>query len=54
MNMPIRHIPSDAPQTPPLHVAQALTGGGREAKIALGDQIYTLRITRAGKLILTK
>ncbi len=54
MNMPLRHRVSDSPQTPPLHVAQSLTEGGREAKIALGDQIYTLRITRAGKLILTK
>ncbi|MDF0603340.1 hemin uptake protein HemP [Psychromarinibacter sp. C21-152] len=38
----------------PVHQAEALTGGGREAKIVLGDQVYTLRITRAGKLILTK
>ena len=38
----------------PLHEATALTGGGHLAQIALADQIYTLRITRAGKLILTK
>ncbi len=38
----------------PVHQAEVLTGGGREAKIVLGDQVYTLRITRAGKLILTK
>jgi len=25
-----------------------------QAHIVLGDQVYTLRITRAGKLILTK
>ncbi len=38
----------------PAHRAEELTGGGRLAHIALGDQVYTLRITRAGKLILTK
>ncbi|WP_172292217.1 hemin uptake protein HemP [Pseudoruegeria sp. HB172150] len=38
----------------PIHRAEELTDGGREAKIVLGDQCYTLRITRAGKLILTK
>ncbi|MBB1499049.1 hemin uptake protein HemP [Paracoccus sp. MC1862] len=38
----------------PLHDATALTAGGHLAQIALADQIYTLRITRAGKLILTK
>ena len=39
---------------PPLHRAEDLTRGGEQARISLGDQIYTLRITRAGKLILTK
>lgn len=38
----------------PVHDAAELTRGGREARIVLGDQVYTLRITRAGKLILTK
>jgi len=38
----------------PLHDATTLTAGGHLAQIALADQIYTLRITRAGKLILTK
>ncbi len=38
----------------PLHEATDLTAGGHLAQIALADQIYTLRITRAGKLILTK
>ncbi len=38
----------------PAHRAEDLTSGGRLAHIALGDQVYTLRITRAGKLILTK
>lgn len=39
---------------PPLHNATALTEGGNLAQIALDGQVYTLRITRAGKLILTK
>lgn len=38
----------------PVHDAEALTKGGNQALIALGDQVYNLRITRAGKLILTK
>lgn len=42
----------DAPV--PVHRAEDLTGGGCEARILLGEQQYTLRITRAGKLILTK
>ncbi|WP_298261517.1 hemin uptake protein HemP [uncultured Litoreibacter sp.] len=38
----------------PTYSAQELTKGADQAQIVLGDQIYTLRITRAGKLILTK
>ena len=38
----------------PLHDAQRLTGENGLAHIRLNDQLYTLRITRAGKLILTK
>lgn len=38
----------------PLYEALDLTKGGDLAKIKLQDQLYTLRITRAGKLILTK
>lgn len=38
----------------PVYEAQDLTKGGDLAKIKLQDQLYTLRITRAGKLILTK
>jgi hemin uptake protein HemP len=38
----------------PVHEAQHLTGGGTTARIVLDGQVYTLRITRAGKLILTK
>ncbi|MBR9843929.1 MAG: hemin uptake protein HemP [Rhodobacteraceae bacterium] len=38
----------------PLHDAERLTGENGLAHIRLNDQLYTLRITRAGKLILTK
>ena len=38
----------------PLHDATALTAGGRVARIHLNGQLYALRITRRGKLILTK
>jgi|GEM_PF-163476 len=38
----------------PLHDARVLTQGGAQARIALDGQVYALRITRAGKLILTK
>ncbi len=38
----------------PEHDATELTAGGNQALIVLNDQVYNLRITRAGKLILTK
>lgn len=38
----------------PCHDARTLTGGASTARIVLDGQVYTLRITRAGKLILTK
>ncbi|MFV0291878.1 MAG: hemin uptake protein HemP [Paracoccus sp. (in: a-proteobacteria)] len=38
----------------PVHEAVELTSGGNQALIVLNDQVYNLRITRAGKLILTK
>tara|TARA_R110002124_G_scaffold173062_1_gene340605 strand:- start:217 stop:381 length:165 start_codon:yes stop_codon:yes gene_type:complete len=38
----------------PTYCARDLTQNGDIAQIVLGDQTYTLRITRAGKLILTK
>ena len=45
-------------QTPapilPSYAARDLTAGGDQAHIVLDNQTYTLRITRAGKLILTK
>ena len=40
--------------TLPVHDATTLTEGGDLALIKLEDQLYTLRITRAGKLLLTK
>lgn len=45
-----------APDKPnaPVHDALNLTKGGPVAHIALDGQVYVLRITRAGKLILTK
>lgn len=38
----------------PMHVAEDLTAGGNLARIRLEDAEYTLRITKQGKLILTK
>ena len=38
----------------PTYSARDLTEGGDLAQIGLDTQTYTLRITRAGKLILTK
>lgn len=38
----------------PVHDARDLTQGAIQARIVLDEQVYTLRITRANKLILTK
>ena len=38
----------------PVYDAVDLTHGGDLARIILQEKLYTLRITRAGKLILTK
>lgn len=48
------HADRPSPQALPLHFATDLTEGGRIAHVQHGDQIYTLRITKAEKLILTK
>jgi hemin uptake protein HemP len=55
------HAPRLAPVTLPApisalprHEALSLTEGGTQAQIVLNGQVYSLRITRAGKLILTK
>ncbi|MCB1389157.1 MAG: hemin uptake protein HemP [Rhodobacteraceae bacterium] len=42
------------PQPLPKHSARTLTQGGTQAQIELDGKVYDLRITRAGKLILTK
>lgn len=42
------------PSSIPVHDAVSLTAGGAVAHIDLNGQLYALRITRAGKLILTK
>lgn len=48
----------DGPRAPtpalPVHDARRLLAGGTEARIVLDAAVYTLRITRQGKLILTK
>ena len=46
--------PAPSGQSLPSHSARDLTAGGVQAQIELDGQVYTLRITRAGKLILTK
>lgn len=42
------------PEPKPRHDARLLTSGGPEAEILLDGMRYVLRITRQGKLILTK
>lgn len=54
MNQPIQHPLAPAAEQTPLHIATELTDGGALARILLNDKLYWLRITRAGKLILTK
>ena len=58
LSLPLRQIAgSDAAEPfelPPVHDARELTGGGSTAVILLDGKSYVLRITRAGKLILTK
>jgi hemin uptake protein HemP len=46
--------PDAKPADVPAYEARELTGGADQARIILDDQTYTLRITRSGKLILTK
>lgn len=53
MNAPISHRLTIA-DTIPVHDAHILTAGGVQARIVLDGQVYSLRITKAGKLILTK
>ncbi|MEG3661754.1 hemin uptake protein HemP [Celeribacter halophilus] len=53
MNAHVTPITADAGQLPPVD-ARSLISEGSTRLINLDGQIYTLRITRAGKLILTK
>lgn len=50
----LKSIMTPIEETLPVYDAVDLTQGGGLARIKLADQLYTLRITRAGKLILTK
>jgi hemin uptake protein HemP len=51
---PMTSLVLSSDDTRPEHDARALTAGGVAATIRLDGQTYTLRITRMGKLILTK
>ena len=42
------------PKISPFYCAESLTGQDGQARIVLNDELYTLRITRAGKLVLIK
>lgn len=48
------HHTAPPPRTLPVYDARRLTDGDGTAMIVLDDKAYQLRITRAGKLILTK
>ncbi|WP_135501498.1 hemin uptake protein HemP [Roseovarius aestuariivivens] len=48
-----KYEPRLVADTDPLD-ARALTGGAATARITLDGQVYTLLITRTGKLLLTK
>lgn len=48
------NTPATPPLNSPIHRAEDLLLNSDTAFIVLGDQTYTLRRTRAGKLILTK
>lgn len=54
MNAILHSGAMDAVSAVPVHDANSLTAGGATAHILLNGQLYCLRITRAGKLILTK
>lgn len=50
----VNERPHPPAQQAPTYDASELTKGGGLAQIIYEDKIYVLRITRAGKLILTK
>ncbi len=41
-------------QEPPIHDVSTLTKGGSIARLIHRGEVYVLRVTRLGKLILTK
>lgn len=51
--IPLTTSEDGAPRAP-VYLAQDLTKGGATARIVLDDKVYQLRITKLGKLILTK
>jgi hemin uptake protein HemP len=46
--------PKPRPEAPRVIDAEDLLRGKTTVHLLLGDQVYTLRLTRSGKLILTK
>lgn len=50
----VARLPAVRAEAVPSIAALDLLRGGDVVRIVLGDQVYTLRLTRAGKLILTK
>ena len=51
---PMEPSSAAAAEVPPTYEAHALLAGGTRARIVLEDRAYTLSLTRAGKLILTR
>lgn len=54
LSEPDRTPPTQRPSAAPIYDAHRLLGTQGTAMIVLDDKTYTLRKTRAGKLILTK
>ncbi|MCE7030841.1 hemin uptake protein HemP [Jiella avicenniae] len=54
LEAPERTAPKAAEEGRPILSASSLLGDRREVEIHHGDAVYRLRLTRAGKLILTK
>lgn len=48
------HTQTAAPAPPPSWSSERLLAGQRQAEIRHGDQVYRLKLTALGKLILTK
>lgn len=51
---PLAAVPTTGASTPPQWASEHLLAGAEEATITHGDQVYRLRRTLTGKLILTK